>query len=147
MRAILIDPVTKTVTETAYNDDYRQIYKLLSDEANGLKVDCFTVVYIDRRNAIFIDDEGLLKNPRYFFFYRGYPQPLAGRGLILGCDRSGENVATSLIATEVAREITFRHLSVQGWQQFTGKTDASHPLGPDAHVIKIEPVFGPPERE
>ena len=38
MRAILIDPVAKTVREVEHDGDYREIYRLLSDPENDIKI-------------------------------------------------------------------------------------------------------------
>ena len=96
LRCILIDPVAKTVTESEYDgDNYKNIYKLLTDESNGLKVDTFDAVRIDEHNAIFVDDNGLLRvhegGPEFYFRY-GKGSPLVGRGLIIGNDDEGESV-------------------------------------------------------
>ena len=91
MKAILIDPFEKTITEVDYNGDFRQIYKL---------IDCgtFDVVRVnDIGDGIFVDDEGLINGKQQEFFgWRGYEQPLAGKGLLLGCTLSdGESADTS----------------------------------------------------
>jgi hypothetical protein len=96
MRAILIDPFAKTVTEAEYEGDYHQVYSLIH-------ADTFTVVQLDDEgDALFLDDEGLLKEGQEFFAIGNYPSPLAGRGLILGTDDEGESVATR-ISLDVVR--------------------------------------------
>ena len=114
MKAILIDPVAETVTEVEHNGDYKQIYKFLSDEAHGLNVDTFATVDLHGydvatriTNSLFVDHEGLLKDPKYFFTIFGYRQPLSGRGLVLGCDEECEMVATTLTADELRPFIAF----------------------------------------
>lgn len=102
VRAILIDPFTCTVTEVEHDaSNYPNIYKLISHEAHP--VDCFTCAYsnmLQSGEAIFIDDNGMLNNPVRFFQFAGYPQALAGKGLILGCDEDGDTIgATSQLAT------------------------------------------------
>jgi len=53
MRAILIDPFNKTVTEVEYDGDIKTAYKLTGCEL-------LTVSYIGQGNdGIFVDDEGL----------------------------------------------------------------------------------------
>ena len=86
MRAILIDPAKQTVTEVDYDGDYQSIYKL---------TDCttFTVPFVlENEDALYVDDEGLW-GATDFFRIEGYPDPLAGRGLILGTDEDGKSVA------------------------------------------------------
>lgn len=80
MKAMLIDPNARKMTEVKYSGDYRDIYKLIG-------ADTFDVARInDEGDGIYIDDNGL-ENPVYNFIgIKGYPQPLAGKGLLLGCD-------------------------------------------------------------
>lgn len=144
MRAILIDPIAHTITEVEHNGDFRHIYTLLSDPPNGLEVDDFNIVDIGNDNTLYVDGEGLLKNPRYFFTFQGYHQPLAGRGLVLACDEEGETIPTTLTIAEIKAKVTFGELSVQGFKQDEGVAD--HPiLGPNTHFIRSTPIFGPPE--
>jgi hypothetical protein len=87
IKAVLIDPLAETVTDVEYNGDYKQIYK-------HIQAELFTVVRLKDDDDVFVDDEGLLhltKDSR-FFVLPDYPQPLVGRGLVLGNDpESGES--------------------------------------------------------
>ena len=40
-----------------------------------------------------MDDEGLFKDSQEFFMIGNYPSPLAGRGLVIGCDAEGESIS------------------------------------------------------
>lgn len=96
MKAYLIDPVAKTITEVEHEDNYKHIYTLLSGpNAAGAEVavDLFTVVNIEGDDAIFIDDEGLLKADQAFFKFADFHQPLAGRGLVLGTNDEGDSTS------------------------------------------------------
>ncbi len=87
MQAYLIDPIERAVTAIEYDGNYRTIYKLCD-------YDCFTTVNVDNNDALFVDDEGLLKGPvSHWTGFRGYGQPLAGKILVLGCDEEGESTA------------------------------------------------------
>ena len=90
MKAYLINSETKTITPVDYNGDYNTIY-------THIGCDLFDVVYAninEHRISVFVDDEGLLKNPQHFFILKGYGQPLAGNGLVLGdVDEEGETLA------------------------------------------------------
>lgn len=46
----------------------------------------FTIIRIDPKNDLFLDDEGFLVEPenQEFFWWEGYPQMLAGKALVLG---------------------------------------------------------------
>lgn len=103
MRAILINPFDQTVTEVDYSGDFRDIYKLID-------ADCFDCARISRGDGIFVDDEGLLNQPTHFFQHAEYPNPLAGKGLIVGCDSQGESVSCKTTVEEVKSKVTFSNI-------------------------------------
>ena len=159
MKAILIDPVAETVTEVEHDGDYHQIYELLSDKEHGLNVGTFEIVRLGVKtpddkieNTLYVDENGLLNEPRYFFIYQGYHQPLAGRGLILGTtledetdvtDEGGKSIGTTLTVEEVRSRVAFKQLSVEGFEQSEGVTD--HPVFGRTPFIRSRPIFGPPK--
>lgn len=105
MKAFLIDPFQKQISEIEYSGIYQDIYSLLD-------IDLFTVVTITGdRDAIFVDDEGLLKDPeKQSFFYVSHESGilhghvmLAGKGLVLGCNNDGESVEPK-ITIELLKE-------------------------------------------
>lgn len=101
MRSILIDPFNKTVTEVEYSGNYQQIYDLID-------CDTYDCARINRHgDAIFVDDEGLMREtPQAFFLHEDYPQPLAGKGLVLGCRMSdGETIEPTTTADEVRAKV------------------------------------------
>lgn len=101
MKAILIDPENMTIEEVEYTGGIEQIYELIDAQ-------CFTVANIGMEgDGIFVDDEGLLVNEFYAFRFNDYPQPLAGRGLILGCDDEGATTEPKITIEEVRRKISF----------------------------------------
>ena len=55
----------------------------------------------------FVDDEGLIsEKEQMFFLHEDYPQPLAGKGLVLGCRASdGETIAPTTTIAEVASKV------------------------------------------
>lgn len=92
MKAILVDPFARTITEVEYTGDYTNIYEHIQAQA-------FDVVRINRKgDAIFVDDEGLINGNenQQFFGWIGYVNPIAGRGLILGTDDEGESISPSI---------------------------------------------------
>jgi hypothetical protein len=95
MRAIKINSNEQTVEVIDFEGDFRAIQK-------EIDVDCFTVVELNGEgDTLFVDDEGLFKETN-FFVVEGYPQPLAGHGLILGTDLdSGESRGTDMEVPEV----------------------------------------------
>jgi hypothetical protein len=93
MKAILINPFNQTITEVEYSGNFKEIYKL---------IDCstFDCINIDDDNTLFVDDEGLLQENRYFH-WKDYTN-LAGKALIIGVDyQTGEDCDTSWSLQEV----------------------------------------------
>ena len=109
LRGILIRPDTAEISEVEVpkgEDQLQAIYDLLG-------VDLITcVAYSEdcRGETVYVDDEGLLKDPHLFFkvpFVEGH-QWLAGSGLILGTDfETGESISSALPLERVQREVTF----------------------------------------
>ncbi len=98
MRAMLIDPFTRTISEADYNGDFKQIYKFIG-------ADCFDVV-VHRVGDIYVDDEGLFK-PNAFFEIQGYPQPLAGKGLVLGVEVNDKVTNNTFPLSVLKQLVTF----------------------------------------
>ncbi|MFN7323068.1 MAG: hypothetical protein ACK5SP_02225 [bacterium] len=102
MQAYLINPFAQTITQVEYTGNYQQIYDLIDAET-------FDVARINEHgDGIFIDDEGLIREKdQAFFKHKEYPQPLAGLGLVLGCDDEGESVAPFVTINELVRDISW----------------------------------------
>lgn len=113
MKAILIDPFEQTIKEVEYSGDWKQICELIGAE-------CFDTARISRTDSIFVDDCGLLNNPTHFFQHQDYHSPLAGKGLILGCDSEGESISPKTTVEEVSRKVTFATLLQIQFAQLLG---------------------------
>jgi hypothetical protein len=87
MKAFLINPFDKTVSEVDYDGQLESIYRLIDASP-------FSTVNInDQGDVIILDDEGLYRETQAFYTIEGYVTPLAGRGLVLGTDLSnGESI-------------------------------------------------------
>lgn len=115
MRAILIDAEAKSISEVEYDGDWKKIKEFLG-------CDLFTVVELDYHaddssETLFVDDEGLLNEPKHFFVWKGYDQPLPGRGLIVGCDPNGDSIATSFSLEYVEKRVSFPELEFVGFEE------------------------------
>ena len=111
MKAILIDVENQTIKEVEVTKDSKG--SNLQSMYKHIQCDCFTTVVYNENNDIFVDDEGLLKLTPLskFFLYKGYPQPIAGNGLIVGINNdNGESTDTNLSVDEVAQKIVFMNL-------------------------------------
>lgn len=103
MRAILIDPHKRLISEISLPDNCEQTYK---DIVKALGCDLFCLACnLPRKSdeksfdSIYVDDEGLFKenNPTFAIKLPGEePVVFTGRGLILGCDSYGESVSASI---------------------------------------------------
>lgn len=102
MRAYLIDPVARRISEVDYDGDYHSIYRLCD-------YDVFTVATFDpnTQDGVFVDDEGLFKSPQNFFYIVGYPQPLAGKELVLGCDDEGESIEPAITLDDLRKRVVY----------------------------------------
>lgn len=101
MRAILIDPFTRTVKDIQTDAGLDDLYKIL-------QVELITVVPLGARHAMILDDEGLLqpKEKQAYFALKGGDQPFAGRGLILA-DEMGESRDATLPLSVVEGKVVW----------------------------------------
>lgn len=85
MRAILLDPYKQTVSNVEVTD-YRDISK-------HLQCDLFcSGGYMESGDAVYVNDEGLYEEDMFTYMPDVYPDPYAGRVLILGIDHeTGES--------------------------------------------------------
>lgn len=87
-RAYFIDSMKKQITEIRIES---------KDELKSLRL-CVggsieAAVILENNDVIYVDEEGLFKNPQHFFISKGHHQPLAGNGVLIGTDVSnGESI-------------------------------------------------------
>ena len=85
-KGYLVDPTERTITQV----DVVRPADLIG---------CSTITasaFNDAGDVVYVDDEGLLKGPTDFFLIEGYPQPLAGKGVVVGTDDEGDDVEPSV---------------------------------------------------
>ena len=105
MKALLIDSKNRMISQIEIGEHFTEISKAIGCEV-------FAAPHIMKNNdTLYCDDEGLLKNPEHFFLLDSYPQPIAGNGLILGCDDEGESVDVSMSLIELSSRITFMDIN------------------------------------
>jgi len=87
LSAYLVDPVAQKITIVEYRG-YKDICKYIGAEL-------FDSARFSRNNqdCVYVDDEGLKKRDQSYFMIGEYPAPLAGKGLVLGCDHMGETIS------------------------------------------------------
>lgn len=107
MQAYFINPFSQNVTTVDYDGDYKSISRMI-DASRG----CFDVVRLywnqmSIHDAAFVDDEGLYVEDQAFWIHRNYPQPLAGKALVLGCNEEGDSVAPKTSFEDLVGDIHF----------------------------------------
>ena len=98
-KAILVDPFAHAIS-TVNVGHYTDIQKHVG-------CDCFTTVRFDDRNTAFVDDEGLINGTEKAvrFVDEVYPQPLAGRVLILGDGFAGESADCTHTGEQIREKV------------------------------------------
>lgn len=108
-KALMIDPFDQStsVVDLAV-DDYGSV--LGSSKA---VIDCsrIDIITLNDKHMAIVDDEGLLRNDTRYSKLAEYPQPLAGKLLILGYDEDGESCSVDNDYVEELRKTT-RFMSV-----------------------------------
>ena len=101
MRAILINPFTRTVSDIDTDASLDELYEFL-------QVEVITVMQVGASHVMILDDEGLMKSKieQEYFQLKGMDQPLAGRGLILA-DEYGESRPATLSIKEVEDKVVW----------------------------------------
>ena len=102
MRAIKIDVVKETVEEIEISGSLDSMYAALQCDCI-----CSVGIHLTPCEVLWVDDEGLLKDPIGAFTIVGYPNPLSGHGIILGVTSSGANRSTKYSADLVRRMVEF----------------------------------------
>jgi len=103
MKAFFINPFSKKITTVDYDGDWQKIGQMI-DACRGL----FNVVTLDHNgDAAFVDDEGLYVEDQTFWIHRNYPQPLAGKALLLGTDPEGNSVEPKTSYEDLVGDIRF----------------------------------------
>jgi hypothetical protein len=101
MRAILINAEHRTITETDLDGSLASLQQIV-----GGMIEPVTLG-LDGIHHCYVNEEGLLDHPQYFFMFRGGHQPLAGNGVILSLTEEGEEAPCTLLLEWVAERVDF----------------------------------------
>lgn len=124
MRGILIDPQAFTITEVELDpnkDRLPQIYTLL-------RCDTFDCVDLDNGDTLYVDDNGLATRSPFHFIVADCPQPLVGRGLVLGTNDEGESISAKTTLTDLRARTTFMTHLAPGLVALRKATDTKYRL-------------------
>lgn len=144
MKGFLICPFAKTVEPIDLGEGLPAIYAALSTPT--VRVGTFQIINLDViggvQNTLYLDDNALVRRPPVdkFFALPGYPQPLAGRGLIVGTDDEGDDTDSTYTLEKVREAVTFPDVEHLGFERISGT--AKHPVLGDVTVIGQRSVFG-----
>lgn len=107
MKVFLIDPFDETVEEVEYKGTAEDITRLIQNDN-----DPFDLVRLPSRDCIYVDDNGLLKSGQSFFLLNCYPQPLAGRALVVGDDGKGDDAEPKITLDALRAMVSFDPLEI-----------------------------------
>ena len=104
MRAIIVNPEDRTITETEIDGSLKTLQQIVG----GL----IEPVYqgLDDNHHCYVNEEGLLDDPQYFFMFKDGHQPLAGHGVILSTTDGGGEAPCTLSLDWVKERATFMDL-------------------------------------
>ena len=104
MRAIIINPEDRTITETEIDGALKSLQQILG----GL----IEPVYqgLDDNHHCYVNEEGLLYGPQFFFMFTDGHQPLAGHGVILSTTDDDGEAPCTLSLDWVKERVTFMDL-------------------------------------
>lgn len=97
MKCYVIDAKEGVIYEREYTPYTNDINDIL-----GCSIFCVGGYLNDKADAVLVDDEGLLKNPEHFFQIGIDGQPLAGHGVVTGCDAHGDPQGPTISIEELA---------------------------------------------
>ena len=106
IKGYLINAKTKEITVEEIDTVYPEANVLMGCEW----IECGWTNY-ETSDTLYVDEEGLLKDQKFFFEVKGAHQPFAGNGFIAGCDiETGDSADVKMTLDEVKSLVTFRSL-------------------------------------
>jgi hypothetical protein len=156
MRAFLVNPYDRRVSQLDFEGDYLEIRKTIGGHP-------FDAAYLNRpiephaRLVCYVDDEGYYRDGQKWWRFAGYPNPLGGLGLILGVTDEGDEADAPAILSWVTAMVTFLddrpelpHASVRSFSGAIRRdVDFNTPDAPKDVAETYERLFGaePPPKD
>lgn len=116
MKGILINPITKSVSDWVWDGNRESIVK-------ALNCTYFTIVRLTANADLFVDDEGYFVVDNGSFVIQTYPSPLKGNGIVLGRDNHGNTIDSPLVIETVRNMVSF-----EGERVYQKKAELSPPI-------------------
>jgi hypothetical protein len=104
MRAIVINPKDRTITETDIDGSLKTLQQIVGGMIEPVSQG------LDDNHHCYVNEEGLVGDPQYFFMFGDGHQPLAGNGVILAETEDGEEAPCTLALDWVKERVTFMDL-------------------------------------
>lgn len=129
LRALLIDPVAKSIAAIKTAGTLDDLYRLLAcTQVEAITLSASEILYFDEE-ALHADEPGP------FFAVKGY-EPIAGRGLIIGIDGEGVHVGSELMFAEL--DISFPDVKFVGFEPIDGNIKVGKRL---VRAVGTRPIF------
>ena len=110
LNAILINPVTRTVTAATIESSLQGMYAALA--ADPAWSGTIERISVDQIHDLWIDENGCLEPGRPVFLLQNHP--FAGVGMILSHDDAGESRDCSLPLDDIVRRVVWTDLETTG---------------------------------
>ena len=104
IKAIIVDPFLNIIQEAEIEDTLEALQGAIGDHHIE------TALYINDKDVMFVDSEGLFREEQQFFVY-DEKFPLAGKAVIVGTGSEGETIGATVTALDVAKKIGFHTVS------------------------------------
>jgi len=98
IKAILIEKEIIWEVEVDEKNFLQSCYKLIGCDLIEVAVDL-------GNDTIYVDEEGFCKEPEFLFHVIGYPQPFAGRGLVVGYNAHADKHIDTHLSVQNVRDI------------------------------------------
>jgi hypothetical protein len=101
MRAIVIDPEARTVTEVSWSGKTEELFSLV-------RADGIDRASLPNGDDIWVDDTGLKSgHQRFGFKHQDYYHPLAGRAVIIGANAKGKTASCASDLAQTRSKVRF----------------------------------------
>lgn len=138
MKAYLIDPFNLLIHAVEHDGDHRDIQRHIGVDRLSAEIVGQVQTESGRVDVtLYVDDEGIYRQPQAWFTVAGFPEPIPGKALCLGTDYRGEAVEPPATLQQLAARIgwlgTARpHLADASVTDGNGVTRRIPMNGPDA---------------
>lgn len=103
-RVIVIDPFIRKVYEDEI--DIKDGSGLEGIQALVKNIICIAMEFVNR-DAIMVDDEGIINGTEDFFLVKGAHQPFAGIGVLVGTTSTGATTSCRTKLIEIVQKVAF----------------------------------------